>query len=114
MPPEGVFSKDSGSTTGRCLHFYASVFQFDANTGPCTFLGNYGSTPHEYSYLFSGGIISVRASPEQCPKMGPVVEDDIVEIWAVNEGIESYETTIGGSNTYTVFEVVDIVKLRGG
>jgi hypothetical protein len=107
-PPEGQFQKDSTQWIGRCLHFYANVFQFDANTGPCSFLGHYGSSPHGYNFEFSDAIIRVDGG-DRCNLLGPIVQDSLVEAWAVDSGIESYETTIGGTNTYTVFDLVDIV-----
>jgi hypothetical protein len=110
-PPEGQFQKDSSDSLGRCLHFWADVFQFDANTGPCTFLGHYGSAPHNRNYQFSDAIIRVDGGV-RCNLLDPVVEDSLVEVWAVNAGIESYNTTFGGTNTYTVFQLVDIVAYR--
>lgn len=127
-PPEGQFQKDSLSSAGRCLHFWASVFQFDANTGPCSFLANYGSQAHNRNYKFSDAIIRLDAKeplgwgedpgiwderiPNNCGLLGPVVEGNLVEVWAVNIGVDSYDTVIGGSNTYTKFLLVDIVVYR--
>lgn len=110
-PPDGQFQKDSTAWTGQCLHFWAYVFQFDANTGPCSFLGNYGSTAYRYGYKFSGAIIRVDGG-QRCDLLGPVVEGDMIEIWAVASGVESYSTTIGGTNTYTVFQLVDVTVYR--
>lgn len=110
-PPDGQFQKDSTAWTGQCLHFWAYVFQYDANTGPCSFLGNYGSTAYRYGYKFSDAIIRVDGG-ERCDMLGPVVEGDMIEIWAVATGVESYSTTIGGTNTYTVFQLVDVTVYR--
>lgn len=110
-PPEGQFQKDSTATKGQCLHFWATVFQFDANTGPCSFLGDYGSSPHRRNYEFSDAIIRVDGGAS-CALLGPVVEDSLIEVWAVNTGVESYDTTAGGSNTYTTFDLVDVVVYK--
>lgn len=110
-PPDGQFQKDSTAWTGQCLHFWAYVFQYDANTGPCSFLGNYGSTAYRYFYRFSDAVIRVDGG-QRCDLLGPVVEGDMIEIWAVASGVESYSTTIGGTNTYTVFELVDVTVYR--
>ena len=58
-PPDGQFQKDSTDSLGRCLHFWAYVFQFDANTGPCQFLAHYGSKKYSYNFEFSDAIIRV-------------------------------------------------------
>lgn len=110
-PPDGQFQKDSTAWTGQCLHFWAYVFQFDANTGPCSFLADYGSAAYRYSYKFSDAIIRVDGG-ERCHLLAPVVEGDMIEIWAVATGVESYTTTIGGTNTYTVFELIDVTVYR--
>jgi len=124
-PPEKVFVKDSRSSEGRCLHFWAYVFQFDQNTGPCAFLGNYGEAPHGRNYEFGDAIIRVEGLDDgplplpstgivlpgnTCPLLTPIVEGDLVEIWAINVSTDSYDTVSGGSNTYTLFAIVDIVK----
>lgn len=120
-PPEGVFAKDSGAYVGRCLHFWAYVFQFDANTGPCSFLGRYGSGAYNDWYDFGEAIVRVDGERDggalppgvprgTCDLLTPIVADDLVEVWAVAESVDSYSTTGGGSNTYTVFKIVDIVK----
>jgi hypothetical protein len=108
-PPEGQFQKDSTSSLSRCLHFWAYIFQFDANTGPCKFLAWYGSSPHRRNYEFSDAIIRVDGE-DRCDLLGPIVEGTTVEVWAVNNGTQSYDTTAGGSNTYTQFSVVDITE----
>jgi hypothetical protein len=110
-PPDGQFQKDSTAWTGQCLHFWAYVFQFDANTGPCSFLADYGSAAYNYNFKFSDAIIRVDGG-RHCDLMGPVVESDMIEVWAVANGVESYSTTIGGSNTYTVFDLVDVTVYR--
>lgn len=120
-PPEGVFGKDAGAYVGRCLHFWSNVFQFDANTGPCSFLGKYGSGAYNRWYDFGDAIVRIDGERDgevlppgvprgTCNLLTPIVEDDLVEVWAVAESVESYSTTAGGSNTYTVFKIIDIVK----
>jgi hypothetical protein len=106
-PPEGQFQKDSTAWIGQCLHLWAWVFQFDSSTGPCSFLGYYGSSPHEYNFQFSNAVIRVDGG-SVCDLLDPVVEDSLVELWALNMGTESYNTKIGGGNTYTVFQLVDV------
>ena len=110
-PEQGQFQKDSTAYTGQCLHFWGNVFQFDANTGPCSFLGKYGSSPWEQNYEFSDAIIRVDGGAN-CGLLGPVVDGSFVEVWAKATGTESYSTTIGGTNTYTVFEVVNIAVYK--
>ena len=107
-PPTGQIAKGSAPWTGQCVHFFAAVFQFDTNTGPCDFLGNYSSTRENRSYNFEGGTVRVSADTTNCDLLTPVVEDSLVEVWALVQGDESYDTTIGGTNTYTVMQLVDI------
>jgi hypothetical protein len=112
-PEQLQFQKNSLATQGLCLHFWAYVFQFDANTGPCAFLGYYGSGPHNRNYNFSDAIIQVEGNAyTNCGLLGPVVDGSFIEVWAVNDGTESYDTTAGGSNTYTKFSLVDIAVYR--
>ena len=133
-PPDGIFTKDGNATKGQCLHFWANIFQFDANTGPHQFLGHYGDTSHYRNYQYSDATVSVEcidamdedtwraftltqgfeayAIPPQntCALLGPFAQDDMVEIWAVNWGTASYSTTMGGTNSYTQFVLVDIAR----
>jgi hypothetical protein len=122
-PPQKIFVKDSRATEGRCLHFWARVFQFDQNTGPCNFLAKYGDAPHRRWSDFGDAIVSVEGlrgeggvvngvsiPGETCALLAEIVEDDLVEIWGVNVTTESYSTTSGGSNTYTLFAIIDIIK----
>jgi len=131
--PEGVFTKDSASYQGSCIHFWASVFQFDSNTGPCQFLGKYADGPRSRWYEFSDAIVSVSGEKEEtdfriaellypglkltkappqrnCDLLAPIVADDLVEVWGLILGVDSYSTVGGGSNSYTVIQVVDIQK----
>lgn len=126
-PPDGVFEKDSASTKGRCLHFWANIFQFDSNTGKCQFLGKYASGPRQYSFEFSGATIRVDGSegplpvtvdgapgtapPNSCALLAPIVADDKVEVWGISDGTDSYDTVSGGSNSYTIIKLVDIRKV---
>jgi hypothetical protein len=124
---EGQFSKDSISLVGTCMHFWAYVFQFDANTGRCSLLARYGDGPARYNFDFEGGTIRVDGStgpgkvvqsnagrvqlpPNSCVQLGPIVEGDKIEIWGLVQGVQSYSTTAGGSNTYTVIDLVDAYK----
>jgi hypothetical protein len=133
-PPDGIFTKDGNATKGQCLHFWANIFQFDANTGPHQFLGRYGDTSHYRNYQYSDATVSIEcidamdedtwrsftltqgfeayAIPPQntCALLAPIAQDDMVEIWAVNWGTASYSTTMGGTNSYTQFVLVDIAK----
>ena len=124
---EGQFSKDSAALVGTCMHFWAYVFQFDANTGRCSLLARYGDGPARYNFDFEGGTIRVDGStgpgkvvqsnsgrvqlpPDSCVQLGPIVEGDKIEIWGLVQGVQSYSTTAGGSNTYTVINLVDAYK----
>ena len=75
----------------------------------CSFLGHYGSSPHDNFLDFSDAIVRVDGGM-LCGFLDPIVQDDLVDVWAKNVGVESYTTTIGGSNAYTVMELVDIVR----
>jgi hypothetical protein len=124
---EGQFAKDSVALVGTCMHFWAYVFQFDANTGRCSLLARYGDGPARYNFDFEGGTIRVDGStgpgkvvqsnagrvqlpPNSCVQLGPIVEGDKIEIWGIVQGVQSYSTTAGGSNTYTVIDLVDAYK----
>jgi hypothetical protein len=127
IPPAGVFQKDSASYVGTCIHFWANVFQFDANTGPCSFLGFYGNYPAQYNFQYEGGTVRVdgREQPTgvsvadgsrsvpggTCGLLGPIVDGDNVEVWGVVDSVDSYSTTVGGTNTYTIVKIVDIAKV---
>jgi hypothetical protein len=126
-PVQGVFLKDSGSSKGECLHFWATVFQFDANTGPCALLARYGDKAYRNSYQFTGGIVrieglkgpsvavdsssgSVLLPNDSCNQLRPIIEGNQIEVWGINTGTSSYSTTAGGGNTYTKFGLVDAYK----
>ena len=109
--PQGQFQKDSVGYVGQCMHFWAYVFQFDANTGSCTFLGEYGDKAYTRDYQFSDAVIAVDGG-EACSLLGPVVDGSYVEVWALNLGVHEYQTTLGGTNTYTGFALVDITVYR--
>ena len=133
-PVEGIFTKDGDATKGQCLHFWVNIFQFDANTGPHQFLGYYADSPHWRRWDFSDAVVKVECSDgvtsqtwrnfasdqdfdtyampprDACFLLEPITQDDLVEVWAVNIGTDSYETTMGGSNSYTQFAIVDIAK----
>jgi hypothetical protein len=39
------------------------------------------------------------------------VDGDNVEVWGVVDSVDSYSTTVGGTNTYTIVKIVDIAKV---
>lgn len=139
-PSEGIFLKSPLRSAGSCLHFFASIFQFDSATGSCGFLAMYGESAHSNAVDFSGAVINIEAvdligwddisssgdvitdslpsyeksakeriSPN-CELLDPIVQGDLVELWAVNIGNELYTTVGGDTRSYTRFLLVDVEK----
>jgi hypothetical protein len=124
---EGQFMKDSAALVGTCMHFWANVFQFDSNTGKCSLLAKYGDGPARYNFDYDGGTIRIDGSTglgdvvqssagrvqlpsDSCVQLGPITQGDNIEVWGIVLGVESYTTTMGGSNTYTEIGLVDAYK----
>ena len=127
MPPDGMLAKDGGAYKGQCLHFWAHVFQFDAATGPCSLMGNYDTSWHRYNFEYGNTIVMVSGGngpgrvvqgtsgrvqlpTSSCVQLGPIAEDDNIEVWGIVEGVESYSTKAGGTNQYLKIGLVDAYK----
>lgn len=99
---------------GNCYTENILIWQFDANTGPCSFLGyfshsrRYGGeidTLSQYGYTddpYAQWAIQV------CPELNTVFADDFIVVDAVYLGTYSYETQGGGSNTVQAFRILRV------
>jgi hypothetical protein len=91
---------------GKGYQIWACVFQFDAATGPGSFLANASHKRQEYWSLY--GENSWFNGAES--KLADIVEDDIVVMNVVSTGSYSYDTQAGGNTTVPAFDVVKITR----
>ncbi len=93
------------------------IWQFDSNTGPCSFLGS-------FSGFMDRGYNSDRLSQfgymdspdyqwlmQDCPELDSVFSKDNLLVYAVYLGSYSYETMIG-FNTVPAFQIVTVNHSR--
>jgi hypothetical protein len=104
---------------GTCVVLFASIVQFDTNTGPCSFHANIAAEFHDRSYEYderstfgyddSELVSSLNAT---CPQLDGVDVDDFVKLWVTGLGSFDYSTSIGGSNTVPSFRIerVELVQ----
>lgn len=98
---------------GDCIETYLHVFQLDANTGSCAFLGEFSEVrstrASSYTHL---GWFGFGESPNlfdlkfQCPPIADLREGDLVHVYAVVRGTYTYTTTLGLRSSVPAFDVV--------
>jgi len=88
-----LIAKDPDAHLGKKVVVYAEVTQFDSATGNDAFRGNAAAQQLEYWSLDGTNVIFVGDED----LLGPVVQDDIVKVYATVLGSFSYDTQIGGS-----------------
>lgn len=112
--------KGTQSTIESCYAVEISITQFDANTGPCSFLGyfnepgasywdsNYGPQPSglfgytENPYFFSDYT--------DCPELDSIFENDRVVAAAIHLGPLTYTTISQTENTVPAFQMVFVLS----
>ena len=104
--------KDPDAYTGTCVHLWANISQYDANTGVCSFRAELSAVRSTYWLDYSGNAIFLTDSDTECPELDGIDVDDFIEVWAIGSGSYTYDTTIGGSATATLWsiDVVELVK----
>ena len=104
--------KDPDAYTGTCVHFWANISQYDANTGVCSFRAGLSAVRSTYWLDYSGNAMFLTDSDTDCPELDGIDVDDFIEVWAIGSGSLTYDTTIGGSATATLWtiDVVELVK----
>ena len=102
--------KDPDAYTGTCVHFWAHISQYDANTGVCSFRAGLSADRSTYWLDYSGNAMFITDSDAECPELDGIDVDDFIEVWAIGSGSLTYDTTIGGSATATLWSI-DVVEL---
>ena len=101
--------KDPDAHVGEELIVYGSIRQFDAATGPCTFLANTSYAQMESSFDYSNNtFFKAGDANDDCPIAAPIVEDDHIKAWVTVEGSFSYDTQIGGNTTVPLFNLENV------
>lgn len=90
-----LITKDPDAHIGEKIVLFAQVTQFDSATGTDTFRANAAVDQLEYWSL--DGTNTIFVGDEEL--LGPVVQGDIVKVYATVLGSLSYETQIGGNTT---------------
>ena len=97
--------KNPDSQRGKGVLVYAKIFQFDANTGPTTFLAN-GFSSKAVRNSYGGDIIRIDGSESD---LAALLEDDKIVCECVVLGAYSYDTKAGGSNTAIWFFAKSVI-----
>jgi hypothetical protein len=87
--------KNPDASIGKGVRVAATIFQFDANTGPTTFLAN-GFPSKAVRNSYGGDIIRIDGSEAD---LAQLLEDDKITCECVVMGAYNYSTKAGGSNT---------------
>jgi hypothetical protein len=91
--------------TGKGYKVWACITQFDAATGPGSFLAHASNQNQDYWYL-NGDNASFSGD---AGGLAPFVEGDIVAMDVMSMGSYSYDTQAGGNTTVPQFMVMKIV-----
>jgi hypothetical protein len=97
--------KNPDSKRGSGVMVYGTIFQFDANTGPTTFLAN-GFASKAVRNSYGGDIIRIDGSESD---LANLLEDDKFICECVVMGAYSYDTKAGGSNTAIWFFAKSVI-----
>ncbi|OZC87303.1 hypothetical protein CH254_16775 [Rhodococcus sp. 06-412-2C] len=90
-----LLAKDPDAHVGEKFIAYGHVTQSDAATGTTVFRANTGSSYESRSYNYDVNTVVTGAADI----LAPVIEDDMVTIYAEVAGAYNYDTTMGGSAT---------------
>lgn len=94
---------------GKGYVLWACIWQFDAATGPGSFLAQ--ASNRKLSYWWTDGENAWFDG--SAAKLADFVEDDVVYMKVVVEGSYSYDTQAGGNTTVPQFRIVSISR-KGG
>lgn len=108
--------KNPDAVKGQYFQMYVQIFQYDAATGPCGFLGYWDSRSHSYNFEYSGDNARFVSgdSTDICPALNGIDEDDTIRVWAQSLGSYSYDTQSGGNTTVPKFNVLRAQVVRKG
>jgi hypothetical protein len=98
--------KAPDSYIGKTYKIWGCITQFDAATGLDTFRAQ--ASYRNETYWYSDGVNAVFNGSEA--RLSDFVEDDLVQMNVEVLGSYSYDTSIGGSLTVPMFEVVKITR----
>lgn len=101
--------KDPDAHIGQKFRIYGYVTQFDAATGPESFLADTATTRGGDWYDYDTNTL---ISAENANLFKNVVEDDLVTLYVEVLGSESYDTQIGGNTTVPSLKA-NIVNVTG-
>lgn len=90
-----LLKKNPSAFQGKCLRGSAWVTQFDSNTGLRTFHASVGS---RYGERVEMELITLSGDP--------LYEGVGFDFWAIGDGILSYSTTLGGTNTIPSLDLI--------
>jgi hypothetical protein len=101
--------KSPDTYTGKAYRLYGCIHQFDAATGPDTFLAmaSYQIEDYWYSYGTNSQFTGDAA------KLADYVASDIVQMNVLDLGSYSFDTQSGGNTTVPSFQIVTIKRLSG-
>ena len=97
--------KNPNASIGKGVMVSAYIFQFDANTGPTTFLAN-GFYSASVRNSYGGDIIRIDGSESD---LAALLQGDKVTCECAVLGSYSYDTKAGGSNTAIWFLAKSVV-----
>lgn len=106
--------KGTRSIRGNCYFMGVHVYQFDANTGPCSFLGSFSRFDNRGFSLERLAQYGYSDEPDfhwlvsDCPALDEVFAGDNIVVDAVFVGPYTYETTGGLFRTVPAFEVLRV------
>jgi hypothetical protein len=98
--------KSPDKYTGKGYQLWGCIWQFDAATGPGSFLANASNAREEYWNL-DGENASFTGTEAM---LSSFVEDDMVSMNVVSRGSYSYDTQAGGNTTVPAFEIRKITR----
>ena len=96
--------KAPDAMTGKGYKVWACISQFDAATGPSTFLAQ--TSYRNETYWYTDGVNAIFTGDEQ--ELAEFVEGDLVAISAMTVGSFSYDTQAGGTATVPQFFIAKI------
>lgn len=106
--------KGTFSIVGNCYFMGVHVWQFDANTGPCSFLGSFSRYDNRGFAQDRLAYYGYSEDPDfnwlfvDCADLDDVFAGDNIVVDAVFVGSYSYETQIGGYNSVPAFEILRV------
>lgn len=107
-----ALEKNPDKYAGTCIHMWARIVQYDSNTGVCTFRADMSRTKTTRWYDYDGNAIISSASDPICPELDDIDKDDFIEVWATGAGTLTYDTTIGGSATATLWVIERVLLVK--